>query len=346
MLGCLLGAEPADGILVEKPLDEVHSLCRDLLPPALVAPVRVLLLDLPHDVLVLSVEGRVAAKKHPGDDSEAPQIALVGVALATENVRADVGDGPTRRQHQLGGAAPNLGKAKIDELQLRVLILALVQEILELEIAMDHVARVEVAHSLEHLPHGLGRVGRRVDDSCLQPRVQLTARAALHEEADSAAALIDTVQLGDVRVAQGDVDLHLSCQLLELRTRTVLADSLHRVVPLVQPSTRHDHVAAETMPQYLLGNVKIIREPPPLLDFAQVRRGGKGSIAREALDALEGDRPGLAFNHLLPSVAQGVGGALPHVRPLCVPRGCRAVGKEGWGRRPDACGGGGSPAGT
>mmetsp|Transcript_34866 Transcript_34866/g.96406 ORF Transcript_34866/g.96406 Transcript_34866/m.96406 type:complete len:322 (-) Transcript_34866:319-1284(-) len=184
--------------------------------------------DLGPRLLLLGVSARLdasdllllgAAKRHvphqedKHDNAEAPEVALVGIALAREHIRADVGDGPAGRLHQRGGI-PLVRKTKVNELQLCHVVLTLVQEILELQVPVCYVTRVEVGHCTEHLPRCLQCISIREDAPLLEATIKLTALATLHDQEDLGTGLVHAMEPANVRVVEGKKNLHLICQLV------------------------------------------------------------------------------------------------------------------------------------
>mmetsp|Transcript_60715 Transcript_60715/g.123904 ORF Transcript_60715/g.123904 Transcript_60715/m.123904 type:complete len:212 (-) Transcript_60715:367-1002(-) len=189
------------GIHLEEAFDEVNGVLGDWPPATFVAPVRCASLNLRLHFLLVTVEGRVPHEQHPHNHADAPQVALVRVAAATQHIRAHVGDGPARCHHECG-RVPDLGKAKIDQLQLRRRILAFVKEILELQVTMHHMGGMKIAHRTEHLPSGFGRICIGINTSLLEAVVEFTTLAAFSEEANFCLRLEDVVEPGDVGVVE------------------------------------------------------------------------------------------------------------------------------------------------
>mmetsp|Transcript_114737 Transcript_114737/g.244821 ORF Transcript_114737/g.244821 Transcript_114737/m.244821 type:complete len:217 (+) Transcript_114737:1010-1660(+) len=206
---------PLHGILQQEAFEEVHCVVRHSLPTAFVAPIRLAQFDLRHHLLLLAMEGRVACKEHPHNHAQAPQVTLLRIALAGEHVGADICDGPAGSHHQRR-RVPDLGEAEVDELQLCGVV-ALVKEILELQVPVNDFVTVKEADRMEHLPRCICCVGITVDALFLETVIEFPSVAALREQADIRLRLIDIMETGDVGMVQREVDLNLGRQLLQLR---------------------------------------------------------------------------------------------------------------------------------
>mmetsp|Transcript_82514 Transcript_82514/g.267292 ORF Transcript_82514/g.267292 Transcript_82514/m.267292 type:complete len:252 (+) Transcript_82514:1149-1904(+) len=247
--GCL-GVRSLARVDSQHLLDEVHSIIGHWLPPALVAPVGLAGLDFRHHPLLVAVEGRVARHEHPHNHTDAPEVTLVVVAIACQHIRADVSNRAAGGHHRRR-RVPILSEAKVDEFQLRrsaLFILALVQEILKLQIPVHDAVRVQVAHRSQHLPRHLRGVGVGVDSFLLQAVVELTALTALRRQTDIGIRLIHIVKPSDVRVIQGEVNFNLCAELRQLARRYVrLADALERVPSAVGLAAHEDDVATKAL---------------------------------------------------------------------------------------------------
>jgi hypothetical protein len=100
-----------------------------------------------EDVLVLVGKGRVAAEEDVEDDAERPHVAL-GPVLGTrrDHLRRNVAGRPARRAHHLVGAGEDLGEAHVRKLDGGVVVLALEEDVLGLEVAVDDALGVRVGH--------------------------------------------------------------------------------------------------------------------------------------------------------------------------------------------------------
>mmetsp|Transcript_34865 Transcript_34865/g.96401 ORF Transcript_34865/g.96401 Transcript_34865/m.96401 type:complete len:351 (-) Transcript_34865:272-1324(-) len=215
--------------------------------------------DLGPRLLLLGVSARLdasdllllgAAKRHvphqedKHDNAEAPEVALVGIALAREHIRADVGDGPAGRLHQRGGI-PLVRKTKVNELQLGRRLLALVEEVLELQIPMHHAMRMKVADRPQHLSCSFSCICIGVNASSLESKVEFSTFATFRQEADVGLRLIDVVQPADIRVVEAQVYFHLGCELLKLRRCNLrLPDGLQCVPSVINLPIREHNITA------------------------------------------------------------------------------------------------------
>mmetsp|Transcript_32569 Transcript_32569/g.87160 ORF Transcript_32569/g.87160 Transcript_32569/m.87160 type:complete len:361 (-) Transcript_32569:436-1518(-) len=144
----LRGAEPAGGVGDQQRLNEVVGLRGRLLPQSLLLGILAGLyaLDL---VLLRTGKRHVAEQQDKHRDSKAPHVALAAVALP-QDLGGDVGQ-RAAAEAQLGVRRPELREAEVDELQVPR-ALALVQEVLQLDVSMHHSLGVDVIQREEHLP--------------------------------------------------------------------------------------------------------------------------------------------------------------------------------------------------
>mmetsp|Transcript_38802 Transcript_38802/g.88203 ORF Transcript_38802/g.88203 Transcript_38802/m.88203 type:complete len:213 (+) Transcript_38802:1063-1701(+) len=177
------------------------------------------------------MEGRAASQQHVGDDADRPHVRLRGVRLE-QHLRGNVMDGAARLRHP-GGGVPELGEAEVDELQ-EVRVLLRIEEVLELEITMRDLLRVQVGDCEQDLVDGVGCLALAVALLSGEPVIELAALHVLHDEVNEVVRLEDHVKLSDVRVVELQVQLHLVLQVMAVPPgEAALLETLHRVLPAV-----------------------------------------------------------------------------------------------------------------
>mmetsp|Transcript_35936 Transcript_35936/g.100955 ORF Transcript_35936/g.100955 Transcript_35936/m.100955 type:complete len:361 (-) Transcript_35936:317-1399(-) len=169
-------AEPRRGVDHEQRLDEVLGLRRDLLPLPLLPAVPALS-DQPDLGLLRAGERHVPEQQDEHRDPQAPHVALAAVALA-QDLGRDVRQRPTAELH-LGVGLPDLREAKVYELQVFRSLL-LVQEVLQLDISVDHICLMEIVQREQHLPSGVASILLRKALLFEYSLEHLAARHALH----------------------------------------------------------------------------------------------------------------------------------------------------------------------
>ena len=141
------------GIFVEDPLDEVlRSLRHSILGIFVLWKLVFSVLDLSIEVtLVLGEEGQLADHKDVEDDAAGPDVGrLPIVILFLGQVGAHV-LGSTTLHRQLLLFAARRSKAKIYDLDV-VALLLVDQDVVELQVPVDHVYLVHVGHRAHNLP--------------------------------------------------------------------------------------------------------------------------------------------------------------------------------------------------
>jgi hypothetical protein len=152
---CLLGRVPAFDAVRQQASHEGHGVVAYVEEQLVGERVRPLHDHGPDGLVIPAVERRRSRQEHVRYDPEAPQVTCLGVALL-EDLRRDV---PRRAddaaQPMAGGVVRR--KAKVDELQRGPDVLVRLEDpVLELEVAVADVLRVEEGDCREHLGQSLG----------------------------------------------------------------------------------------------------------------------------------------------------------------------------------------------
>mmetsp|Transcript_56069 Transcript_56069/g.170728 ORF Transcript_56069/g.170728 Transcript_56069/m.170728 type:complete len:287 (+) Transcript_56069:477-1337(+) len=156
-------------------------------------------LDLGHDLLLAAAEQRHADQEHVGNDPERPNIGLLGVR-AGKNLGRHVIDRAASLLHpgvRTADAPPR--QAEVDQLQVAG-ALGLENIVLQLQIAVRYVVRMQIHHRQQHL---LNQPGSRIlaqATAVPHPGQQLATGEILHDEVQLRRRLVHVVQPGDVRV--------------------------------------------------------------------------------------------------------------------------------------------------
>mmetsp|Transcript_969 Transcript_969/g.1691 ORF Transcript_969/g.1691 Transcript_969/m.1691 type:complete len:200 (-) Transcript_969:320-919(-) len=198
-------------------VDEVLGLCTDVVPLGR----GVVVLGCPDAgknlVVVVSVEGRVAAKEDVSNDANAPHVTTL-VILLVQNLWSHVVGGPHLGLHHVGRAGVLVPtQTKVDNLDLAMLVRCLEQEILGFKIPMANVLNVvAVGNGLDDLLDDLGGVVlRKMPLLALRfgndPVEELPSSAKLRHEVEVFLVLINLVKVNDIGVGDllEDLDLPL-----------------------------------------------------------------------------------------------------------------------------------------
>jgi len=149
-----------------------------------------------------------------------------------EHFGRDVVGGADHGLHAADGRAVLGRQAKVDELDVRVDVLALKDEIFELEVAVRNAHVMAVGDGRHHLEHQPRRLGLGVPAARLhvQPVKELAAVAQLEHEVEVGRVLVVLVQLDDVWVVQHLQQPDLVAQVVQqLRLNAPHLHALERV---------------------------------------------------------------------------------------------------------------------
>ena len=94
----------------------------------------------------------------------------------------------------------DLAETEVAEHEVRVVVVALVEPVLELQVPVADVVRVEVADGGHHLAGHLGSVDFGVELPLRKPLEELPTSANLHDKKHRALTLVDFEQLDDISV--------------------------------------------------------------------------------------------------------------------------------------------------
>mmetsp|Transcript_35371 Transcript_35371/g.84789 ORF Transcript_35371/g.84789 Transcript_35371/m.84789 type:complete len:212 (+) Transcript_35371:706-1341(+) len=160
--------------------------------------------------ILVAIERWITTQQNVADDSTAPHITLLVVA-ALQHLRRHVVGRAGLGLHLLAGThLVLLGEAKVNHLDLRVDVPVLQEEVLRLDVAVNEVVVVEVAHGTQNLLHvgcctplieGPGCIGAFVLLCLLKDSIKkLTSRAELHDKVHLLGVQEDLIELHDVWV--------------------------------------------------------------------------------------------------------------------------------------------------
>mmetsp|Transcript_91352 Transcript_91352/g.200133 ORF Transcript_91352/g.200133 Transcript_91352/m.200133 type:complete len:297 (-) Transcript_91352:306-1196(-) len=153
----------------------------------------------------VAVEGRIAADQDVADDTTAPDVALLIVSLAGQDLGRDVVWSPSLGLHELSRRV-GLCKAEIDDLDLGFSGPVLEEEILRFDIPVSVGLGVQVAHSSQNLLHISRYILLTEGAAFMLVRFfhdsveKLAAGAKLHDQVDSPGVNECLVELHDVRM--------------------------------------------------------------------------------------------------------------------------------------------------
>mmetsp|Transcript_45860 Transcript_45860/g.147711 ORF Transcript_45860/g.147711 Transcript_45860/m.147711 type:complete len:348 (-) Transcript_45860:311-1354(-) len=229
------GRDPLLRVLLEERGDEVDALRGDVVPLGAREGHRRLADHPGLDGAILVVEGALPRQQHVRDYAHRPEVD--GRVVLDLMVRPKLRRHVRRRANLLAHAAVPaavalMRKPKVNHLELGVIALVLVDEVVQLDVAVDHAALVAVQRRRQHLLDQLAC--RRLSVAVpvpLHPRHERAAAAQLHHNVQLVPPLLlePLVQLHDVRVVERALHLDLLPQLLHrLTAHVVQRDRLHR----------------------------------------------------------------------------------------------------------------------
>mmetsp|Transcript_6878 Transcript_6878/g.15973 ORF Transcript_6878/g.15973 Transcript_6878/m.15973 type:complete len:487 (-) Transcript_6878:1464-2924(-) len=212
---------------------------------ALAAHRWVLRLRVDH-LLIHILDGVSPKRRQPHDHliqdaAQRPPVHLEAVRLAQPNLRSKIHRSAAERVSSL----TLLREAKIGQLDVPV---AVEQHVLGLEVAVEDVLRVDVAHHLDHLHHRpshlLGREPLLGEDKLREVAVG----DDVHHEDEELGVLEGVLEVDEEGVLQDGHELLLRRDLLPPRRAEVLLHHLllhhlHRVVDAAVALDRFDHLA-------------------------------------------------------------------------------------------------------
>mmetsp|Transcript_30487 Transcript_30487/g.66787 ORF Transcript_30487/g.66787 Transcript_30487/m.66787 type:complete len:243 (-) Transcript_30487:262-990(-) len=221
----LLGGEPSRRIHHQQLPNEVLSALRDLAPDVLFHIV-VASLDEPHLHILAAGEGHVAEECYENRHSQAPEVALRGVA-PLQDLGCNVGERSTTQGH-FHVRLPDLAEAEVDEFQV-VAPLSFVEEVLQLDVSVHHAMTVDIVHCQKHLVGCVGGIPLSKAFFLLHTFEELAPGHAFHDKTQHVLVLVHIYEASNMRVVHGKKNLSLGLQLLLLLSRhSVQLEALHR----------------------------------------------------------------------------------------------------------------------
>jgi len=214
-------------------------------------------------------EGQVATEHEEDDHADAPQVAL-RVVRPSEHFGRHVRRGAAALVDEVT-RLDNHRQPEVDDLERRARLLVLVQQVLGLEVAMDDVLRVDVAHGVQHVDDR--ERGLALGQPLLRDAVEeLAARARLHHDVPKPLVLGRVEDVADVVVAldllhDGDLVVEVVPLLLLLEAHRLERAILPRL-PVLGQMDRAEAALAQ----------RILADVPPLLQalkFVVARSDGR-----------------------------------------------------------------------
>ncbi|WVZ97953.1 LOW QUALITY PROTEIN: hypothetical protein U9M48_043449 [Paspalum notatum var. saurae] len=242
-----------------------------------------------HEVAV--VERQVAGGEREEHDAARPGVRLAWVvALLEEDLRSDVGGGPTGGGREAVGTELAVGEgaeAEVGELE----VAALVQEqVLRLDVPVEHAARVRVHQRGDELPEEPARGGLVGPAPLLERGLDAAAAREVQHEVDGGAGGQDVQQAHDVRVAldaaeRRELPLHGPA-----RSRGVLGRA--RVVRLPDGLHGDAHAGADVARAVDLGGRATAKDAAELVPALEDLCLSDASAAGESCGGISGRRGG------------------------------------------------------
>mmetsp|Transcript_1149 Transcript_1149/g.2513 ORF Transcript_1149/g.2513 Transcript_1149/m.2513 type:complete len:301 (+) Transcript_1149:2102-3004(+) len=260
-----------------------------------------------------AAEGRIAAEEKVGDDADGPDVASF-VVISPNDLRRDCVGRPYGIALRLSDFKM-LRKAKVDHLELRIVVGAAKEEVLQFEVAVDNALRMDVAEGAEHLPDEAGALLLRVVVVRLlvEPVEELPPETELLHQIYLLVALVHLLEPDDVRVIQLAHDEDLLAELLQTRLVVNVAefDRLHRVLHAGAGMFDFSDHAGDTGAEDLAGVDALIHLlyglPVGHLHVHDV--GGESPGGAVVYHFVEAD-DGAGGRHFVPGPGYGVSGAV------------------------------------
>ena len=244
-------------------VDEVLGLVGDLAPEVVVELVDAGLDALVELLVVVVVEGRVAAEQDVREHADGPHVDLLAVGLAVQDLRRDV----ARRAAELVEAprARELRREpEVAELDRRVVVVRHAQQILGLEVAVHDAQVVAVLDRLEQDQDQVPRLLLAVELLLGDALEELAALDEVHHQIKHRRLVEERVQLHDVRVVQLLQDVHLLEQgRLVVQVQRLLGDALDREPPPAVLVLGHAHDGHRARAQLLAQRVLLVEGHGP-----------------------------------------------------------------------------------
>mmetsp|Transcript_54195 Transcript_54195/g.158237 ORF Transcript_54195/g.158237 Transcript_54195/m.158237 type:complete len:213 (+) Transcript_54195:1247-1885(+) len=144
-----------------------------------------------------------------------------------------------------------------------VALLALIKEILELQVTMDNAVAMDVVQRQQHLPDGVGGVALGEPLLLHDAVKELAALHTLHDKVEVLLTFIHVVKPSDMRVVHAEEDLHLGLQLGPLVVGhhgelELLDGELLRAAGGAAPARRHAHHAVVAGAEDLVHDLVVV----------------------------------------------------------------------------------------
>mmetsp|Transcript_9778 Transcript_9778/g.24422 ORF Transcript_9778/g.24422 Transcript_9778/m.24422 type:complete len:329 (+) Transcript_9778:81-1067(+) len=226
---------------------------------------------------VRMLERRATVEQLVAEDTEAPVVDVGVVGLTLHHLGRQV----VERTAESGATTARVHRpAKVGQLELPV---AVHQQVLGLDVAMDHVLAVAKVQRIGQLSHQTrrGRLAKAAVLLRLEQIVELATLRELEHEEDARLVVKVRKQTQDVRVSQPCLNLDLASQLAlhALLLQLLLEEHLQRYHLACSPLARHIHQSVAPTAQ-LATHLKVVQRPAaPHLFFAIPSRGGGGGAA-------------------------------------------------------------------
>lgn len=220
MVVCLLSGEALIGLTIQQLRDQVLGLVGDIFPDG-VRETELTFKDVVNDLFVLlATKGRLAGQHDEQDNAHGPVVTLGGVT-ALEHLRCDVVGCTIGRIHHLV-LTDALGETEIDQLDVRVIILFVQEEVLRLNIPVANAVRMKIVQGVEGLSHDARGLHLRQMLLLRDVEEKFATFAKLGDEEADTLGLPRLVQLDDVRMVHAHKDIDLVLERLVVLNFTLL----------------------------------------------------------------------------------------------------------------------------
>jgi hypothetical protein len=194
---------------------------------------------------VPALEGGLASDELVAEHSHAPDVDLLVVVLAENDIRGDVVQGAAESLAVLFGGVD--GPPEVGELESAVAA----QDVLGLYVSVQHALAVQVEQGLDHLPQVEGRLG--LGEALLGPQLpeDVAPVRQLQHHVDAVLVRKKAIELQDVRVSRVALDLYFLLQLEHHLAfqHCLLTDLLESQAVPREPVLGHEDLSESTFTQ-------------------------------------------------------------------------------------------------